>query len=155
VHQLQEGHRAIVGDHRPGEAQAISQYLGQQPRVGSVELAVTVRNTGSRDGHEVVQLYVADPVASVTRPVTQLGRICPGRSGGGESADVSFTVHTDRLSFTGRTMARIVEPGEATFRVGTAGTTFAGPVSVQLVGSTRMIQGERVMDTPAALGNAP
>jgi hypothetical protein len=91
----------------------------------------------------------------VTRPVTQLVGFARVGLAAGESAEVSFTVHTDRLSFTGRTMARIVEPGEVTFRVGTAGTTFAGPVSVQLVGSTRMIQGERVMDTPAALSNAP
>lgn len=116
---------------------------------GSVELTVTVRNTGPRDGDEVVQLYVADPVASVTRPVTQLIGFARVGLAAGESAEVSFSVHSDRLSFTGRTMERIVEPGEVTFRVGTAGATFAGPVAVQLVGSTRIIRGERVMDTPA------
>jgi hypothetical protein len=68
----------------------------------------------------------------------------------GESAEVTFTVHSDRLSFTGRTLERIVEPGEVTFRVGSAGETFAGPVTVQLVGSTRIIRGERVMDTPTS-----
>jgi beta-xylosidase len=44
---------------------------------GGVELTVTVRNTGDRDGAEVVQLYAADPVASVTRPVTQLIGFAP------------------------------------------------------------------------------
>jgi beta-glucosidase len=39
---------------------------------GRVELTVTVRNTGDRDGDKVVQLYAADPVASVTRPVTRV-----------------------------------------------------------------------------------
>jgi beta-xylosidase len=58
-------------------------------------------------------------------------------------------VQTDRLSFTGRTLERIVEPGEVRFRVGTAGTTLAGPLSVQLTGKTRTISGKRVMDTPA------
>jgi beta-xylosidase len=116
---------------------------------GSVELSVTVRNSGDRDGVEVVQLYVADPVASVTRPVTQLIGFARVRLAAGESAEVSFNVQTDRLSFTGRTLERIVEPGEVTFRVGTAGTTFAGPLSVQLTGKTRTISGERVMDTPA------
>jgi beta-xylosidase len=118
---------------------------------GTVELTVTVRNTGDRDGSEVVQLYAADPVASVTRPVTQLIGFARVGLAAGESAEVSFTVHTDRLSFTGRDLERIVEPGEVTFRVGTARATFAGPVAVQLVGSTRMIRGERVMDTPCAL----
>jgi beta-xylosidase len=72
-----------------------------------------------------------------------------------DSADVSFTVHSDRLSFTRRTLERIVEPGEVTFRVGTAGATYAGPVSVQLAGSTRMVQGEQVMDTPVVVRYAP
>jgi beta-glucosidase len=121
---------------------------------GSVELTVALRNTGARDGYEVVQLYAADPVASVARPVTQLIGFARVDLAAGESAEVSFGVHLDRLSFTGRTLERIVEPGEVTFRIGTAGTTFAGPVSVQLVGPTRMISGERVMDTPAVVSNA-
>jgi hypothetical protein len=122
---------------------------------GSVELTVAARNAGARDGHEVVQLYAADPVASVTRPVTQLIGFARVGLAAGQSAEVTFAVHADRLSFTGRTLERIVEPGEVTFRIGTAGTTFAGPVSVQLVGPTRMISGERVMDTPAAVWYSP
>ena len=118
---------------------------------GSVELTVTVRNAGAREGDEVVQLYAADPVASVTRPITQLVGFVRVRLAPAASAEVSFIVHTDRLSFTGRTMERIVEPGEVLFRVGTAGTTFAGPVAVQLSGSRRMIRGERIMDTPVTV----
>jgi beta-xylosidase len=96
-------------------------------------------------------VYVADPVASVTRPVTQLVGFARVDLAAGALAEVSFTVHTDRLSFTGRTLERIVEPGEVTFRVGTAADTFAGPVSVRLVGPTRIVHGERVMDTPAVV----
>jgi Glycosyl hydrolase family 3 C-terminal domain/Fibronectin type III-like domain len=118
---------------------------------GSVELTVAVRNTGARAGAEVVQLYASDPIASVTRPVTQLIGFARVGLAAGESAEVSFTVHSDRLSFTGRTLERIVEPGEVTFRVGTAAETFAGPVSIQLVGPTRIIHGERVMDTPSVV----
>ena len=99
----------------------------------------------------MVQLYAADPVASVTRPITQLVGFVRVRLAPAASAEVSFIVHTDRLSFTGRTMERIVEPGEVLFRVGTAGTTFAGPVAVQLSGSRRMIRGERIMDTPVTV----
>jgi len=122
--------------------------------VGSVELTVTVRNTGARGGDEVVQLYASDPVATVTRPVTQLIGFARVWLDAGESAEVSFTVHSDRLSFTGRTLERIVEPGEVKFRVGTAGSTFVGPVAVQLTGETRTIRGERVMDTPAVVRHA-
>jgi hypothetical protein len=128
----------------------LSASAAEADTAGTVELTVTVRNTGARAGDEVVQLYAADPVASVTRPVTQLMGFARVRLDAGESAEVTFTVHSDRLSFTGRTLERIVEPGEVTFRVGTAGETFAGPVTVQLVGSTRIIRGERVMDTPTS-----
>ena len=108
---------------------------------GSVGLSVTVTNTGGRDGVEVVQLYAADPVASVTRPVTQLLGFARVPLAAGATATVTFEVHTDRLSFTGRELTRIVEPGEIAFRVGTAGETFAGPVSVRLVGETRTVTG--------------
>jgi beta-glucosidase len=117
----------------------------------SVELTVTVQNTGVREGDEVVQLYAADPVASVTRPVTQLIGFARVRLAPAVSAEVSFTVHADRLSLTGRTMERIVEPGEVLFRIGTASETFAGPVPVQLTGSRRTIRGERIMDTPVTV----
>jgi beta-xylosidase len=120
---------------------------------GSVELTVTVRNTGIRQGDEVVQLYAADPVASVTRPVTQLIGFARVGLAPATSAEVSFTVHSDRLSFTGRTMERIVEPGEVLFRVGNSDATFAGPLVIQLTGETRTIRGERVMDTPVAVSN--
>ena len=118
---------------------------------GSVELTVTVENTGAREGDEVVQLYAADPVASVTRPITQLIGFARVRLAPAASAEVCFTVHSDRLSFTGRTMERIVEPGEVLFRVGTAGATFADPVSVEVTGSRRTIRGERIMDTPVTV----
>jgi hypothetical protein len=118
---------------------------------GSVVLTVTVRNTGVREGDEVVQLYAADPVASVARPITQLIGFARVRLAPAASAQVAFTVHSDRLSFTGRTMERIVEPGEVLFRVGTAGTTFTGPVAVQLTGSRRTVRGERIMDAPVTV----
>src|SRR5699024_11262237 len=39
---------------------------------GTVEISATVSNTGARDGMEVVQLYLSDPVASVVRPLKRL-----------------------------------------------------------------------------------
>jgi beta-xylosidase len=118
---------------------------------GTVEVSVVVTNTGRRTGEEVVQLYVSDPVASVTRPVTQLVGFARVPLEPEESARVRFTVHADRLSFTGRDLARVVEPGEVRFRIGTAGDTTAGPVTVRLTGRRRVITGPRVLDTPATV----
>ena len=75
---------------------------------GSLEVKVSVTNTGRRDGVEVVQLYASDPVASVTRPTTQLIGFARVPLSVGETATIGFEVHTDRLSFTSRDLGRIV-----------------------------------------------
>lgn len=115
---------------------------------GQVEVAVTVTNTGARDGVDVVQLYLQDPVASVTRPVTQLVGFVRVPVAAGASARVTFEVHADRTSFTGVDLRRVVEPGLVTFTVGTAGGSPLPPVSVELVGALRTVGPDRVLDTP-------
>ena len=82
------------------------------PTDGEVEVRCTVRNAGDRPGAEVVQLYLADPVASVTRPVIQLAGFARVPLEAGESARVAFRLHADRTAFTGTDLRRIVEPGE-------------------------------------------
>ncbi len=142
------GHGLSYTSFGYGEISASDTAIGTDE---SVRITVPVRNVGHRDGVEVVQLYASDPVASVTRPTTQLIGFARVPLAAGSEVDVTFDVHTDRLSFTGRDLTRIVEPGEITFRVGTAGDTFAGPVSVRLSGPVRAIDGPRVMDTPVTV----
>jgi beta-glucosidase len=122
------------------------------PEIGTdsaVTVTVTVANTGSRAGDEVVQLYTSDPVASVTRPTTQLVGFHRLTLAAGEAADVQFEVHTDRLSFTGPDLNRIVEPGEIIVRIGTAATDHLPPTSIALIGNVRTVNGARTMDTPS------
>ena len=83
----------------------------QLPTDGEVTLACTVRNTGSRRGADVVQLYLHDPVASVVRPVQQLVGFARVELDAGAAARVTFRLHADRTSFTGRDLGRVVEPG--------------------------------------------
>lgn len=82
---------------------------------GSVRVRCTVKNTGTRAGDEVVQLYVKDILASVARPVMQLGGFTRIELKPGESREVSFTIGRDQLQMLDRDMKWIVEPG--TFRV--------------------------------------
>jgi len=82
------------------------------PTDGSFTAAVTVTNTGSVAGTDVVQLYGRDVVASITRPVAQLLGFARVSLAPGESRRVTFTVPTTRLAFSDRTMTRVVEPGE-------------------------------------------
>jgi len=85
---------------------------------GRFTAAVTVTNTGERDGVDVVQLYARDVVASITRPVAQLLGYARVELSPGESRRVSFDVPSARLAFTDRRGVRVVEPGEIEVWVG-------------------------------------
>jgi beta-glucosidase len=90
------------------------------PRAGRVGLSVEVANTGSREGDEVVQVYVQDVVASVSRPVQELKAFRRVTLRPGESRRVAFTLGPEALGFYDESMAWVVEPGEFRVRVGTS-----------------------------------
>lgn len=87
---------------------------------GTVTVTVRVRNTGPRDGVDVVQLYAHDEVASVTRPVAQLVAFRRVAVAAGAEELVRFAVPVDRLAFTGLDGIRRVEPGRIRLWVGGA-----------------------------------
>ena len=66
---------------------------------GSITAAVTVTNTGKRDGAEVVQLYIRDLVGSITRPVRELKGFEKIFLRAGESKTVSFKITPELLRF--------------------------------------------------------
>ena len=122
---------------------------------GSVEISATVTNASERDGKEVVQLYLSDPVASVVRPLKRLVGFTKLGLAAGESARVTFHLHADRTSFTGPDLQRIVEPGEFRVRLGASSedTTLEG--SFRITGQVRTIAGgEQVLDTPVDVSPA-
>jgi beta-glucosidase len=70
-----------------------------------------VKNTGQVTGEEVVQLYIHDVVASVTRPVKELKAFRRVSLRPDETKTVSFTLNPDQLAFYDLRMKRVVEPG--------------------------------------------
>ena len=78
----------------------------------------TVTNTGSREGTEVLQLYIRDLVSSVTRPVKELKGFTKVRLEPGESTTVAFTIGPEALAFHDVRMQYVVEPGEFAIMVG-------------------------------------
>jgi beta-xylosidase len=118
---------------------------------GAVEVSCTVRNTGPVAGTEVVQLYLSDPVASVVRPVKWLAGFARAALNPGETARVTFLVHADRTSFTGRGLTRIVEPGTITVTVGGASDDLPLAGSFALTGQVRTLGIDRVLDTPVSV----
>ncbi|HEU4675206.1 MAG TPA: glycoside hydrolase family 3 N-terminal domain-containing protein [Motilibacteraceae bacterium] len=119
------------------------------PTDGAVTVACTVRNTGGRAGAEVVQLYLRDPVASVTRPVRQLLGFARVELAPGQAARVELAVHTDRLSFTGASGRRVVEPGRIELHLGRSSADTPLRADVELVGPVREVGEGRVLSTPA------
>jgi beta-glucosidase len=100
-------------------------------RVGAgdaVKVEVTVKNTGTRAGDEVVQVYVTDVAASVTRPVKQLRGFERVRLEPGASKLVSFTLGPADLGLLDARMSWVVEPGE--FRV-TVGNSSEGGLTAR------------------------
>jgi len=87
---------------------------------GRATVTVDVTNTGARAGDEVVQLYVHDRVASVTRPVKELRGFERVSLAPGEKKTVRFTLGPEALQFTNEAMARVVEPGIVDVMVGTS-----------------------------------
>ncbi|MER6024919.1 glycoside hydrolase family 3 N-terminal domain-containing protein [Streptomyces sp. NPDC001851] len=109
------------------------------PTDGSYDLSVSVRNTGDRAGAEVVQLYLHDPVASVTRPDVRL--IGYQRVGllPGESRRITFRFHADLSSFTDRTGARVVEPGALELRLAASSGEVRHRARLRLTGPARVV----------------
>ncbi|MEU8847236.1 glycoside hydrolase family 3 N-terminal domain-containing protein [Streptomyces sp. NPDC048564] len=104
---------------------------------GSHEVSVTVRNTGDRAGAEVVQLYLHDPVASVTRPDVRLIGYQRAELGVGEASRVTFRFHADLSSFTDRSGRRIVEPGILELRLAASSADVRRTARVHLTGPVR------------------
>ncbi|WP_327699823.1 glycoside hydrolase family 3 N-terminal domain-containing protein [Streptomyces sp. NBC_00459] len=119
---------------------------------GEVEISCVLRNTGEIPGSEVVQLYSADPIAQLPRPVTQLTGYARVRLAPGEQRRVTFRLHTDRLAYTGPDLKRIVEPGEITVMIGASSTDIRLTGTVHLTGPVREAGHDRVLNTPADVG---
>ncbi|MFI7599834.1 beta-glucosidase [Actinoplanes sp. NPDC049681] len=121
------------------------------PTDGTLTVSVRVRNTGARDGAEVVQLYLHDVQAEVTRPLRQLAGFARVPLAAGAAARVVFTLHADRTAFVGRDLRRVVDPGELEVHVGRSVTDLPCRATVRLTGERRVAGPDRVLHTPVVV----
>ena len=84
----------------------------------TLTVSTTVTNTGRYPGEETVQLYIGDPVASISRPVKELKGFRKIFLQPGEKKEVSFTVTTEDLKFYNADLKYVWEPGEFIIYVG-------------------------------------
>lgn len=87
---------------------------------GTIKVSVEVENTGTRDGKEVVQLYVHDKFSSVATPVKQLKAFSKVLIKAGKRATVTLEVPVSELGLYNDKMQYVVEPGEFEIQVGSA-----------------------------------
>jgi beta-glucosidase len=92
------------------------------PRNGTVKVSVTVTNTGKRAGDEVVQLYLHDPVASLSQPVRRLRGFERVTLAPGASRTITFTLGRDDWGFYDNSGRFVVEPGQIDVYTGTSST---------------------------------
>ena len=85
-----------------------------------VQISVMLENTGELAGTEIVQLYLRDEYASMTRPVKFLAGFCRVDLEPGQKKRVSFELHADQTAFLDRDMRWKVEKGEIAVEVGTS-----------------------------------
>ena len=85
---------------------------------GSITVSVTVKNTGNRDGAEVVQLYIRDLVGTITRPVKELKGFQKVLVKSGETKTITFEITPEDLKFYNSDLNFVWEPGEFEIMVG-------------------------------------
>ena len=115
-----------------------------------LEIACTIANSGARAGTEVVQLYVRDLVASVTRPVRQLVGFARVDLAPGASCRVRFRLDPSQLAFLDETMRFVVEPGDVQVMVGASSADIRLEGTFAVEGETRVLpRADRIATTVA------
>jgi beta-glucosidase len=114
---------------------------------GRVTIACDVANTGGREADEVVQLYLRDPVASVTRPVKQLAGFTRIGLRPGEACRVEFELDLTQLAFHDARMKLVVEAGEVEVMVGASSADLRLEGSFRVTGTRREVQRAEIAPT--------
>ncbi|QYK65996.1 beta-glucosidase BglX [Paenibacillus sp. S02] len=86
----------------------------------SVDIRISVTNTGIYDGKETIQLYIRDKFASVARPVKELKDFKKVFLQSGETQNIEFSIHEEMLKFYDREMQYKSEPGEFDIYIGSS-----------------------------------
>jgi beta-xylosidase len=117
----------------------------------SIDVQLDLRNAGARAGDEVVQLYVRDVVASMTRPVLQLAGFARVTLAPGEMARIAFRLDLSQLAFYDRAMELVVEPGEVEVLVGASSADLRLCATVRVTGARRVLTTADVRPTAVSV----
>jgi beta-glucosidase len=104
-------------------------------RRGKIEVTAKVTNTGKRSGDEVAQLYINDPVASISQPVRRLRGFKRVTLGPGQTKTVSFTLDRSDVGFYDNRARFRVENGRINVWVGDSSSVTAGKQTFRVTGA--------------------
>jgi beta-glucosidase len=85
---------------------------------GKVTASITIKNSGPRDGKEIVQLYIRDIYSTSTRPVKELKAFRKISLKAGESREVTFDLTTEDLKYYNHDLDYVCEPGDFEIMIG-------------------------------------
>jgi beta-xylosidase len=109
---------------------------------GELGVSLTLTNTGSRRGTEVVQLYAADTATGVTLPAQQLVGFARLDLEPGASTTVTFVAPMSLLAYTGLSGELVMEPGPVELSAGSSSDNLRASATFTVTGQTRTISGE-------------
>lgn len=110
---------------------------------GEVYVKFEVENIGQMKGDEVVQLYVKDVVASLTRPTKELKGFKRITLNPGEKKKVTFILYADQLAFYDEHLNLVVEPGTYEVMIGSSSEDIRLSSSFEVVGEKRIVPKSR------------
>ena len=120
------GHGLSYTSFEYSDVKANKKSMSQE---GKLNISVTVKNSGDREGSEIVQLYIGDKESSVPRPLKELKGFDKVKLAPGESRTVTFTIDSQALRFWDETTNDWkVEPGTFTAYVGASSADIRGTV---------------------------
>ena len=105
-----------------------------------VKVGISVTNIGDIDGDEIVQLYINDAQASVTRPVMELKGFKRVALEAGQTRRVTFTLSPKLLGFYNAAMDFVVETGDINVMIGSSSTQIEASGSFYITGDTTLIK---------------
>jgi beta-glucosidase len=117
----------------------------------SVEISLSVANTGQVAGDEVVQLYICDEYASPPRPVKELKGFCRLSLAPGEARRLTFQLPVDLLAFHDENLELIVEAGKIQVFIGSSVDDIRLQGEFQISGLARAAVRERLFASPVTV----
>ena len=124
------GHGLSYTTFAYGKAIADKKVMGQDE---TLTITLPVTNTGSREGSEVIQLYISDLKSSLPRPVKELKGFSKVKLAPGETREVTFTIGKEALSFFDDTRHEwVAEPGKFEAWIGASSTDIRNKVAFEL-----------------------